>query len=68
MNSQQTSSQNWRYFKDKIWWNAAGRYVLAERVLPDGTLEHLVDGGTQLQPEWPMIQPDAQVRPRFNPS
>lgn len=34
----------WERVHPPIWWSAAGRNVVADRHLPDGTRQHMVEG------------------------
>jgi hypothetical protein len=34
----------WERVRPPIWWPAAGRHVVADRHLPDGMRQHMVDG------------------------
>jgi hypothetical protein len=34
----------WERVQPPIWWPAAGRHVVADRHLPDGTRQHMVEG------------------------
>lgn len=34
----------WERVRPPIWWRAAGRHVVADRHLPDGTRQHMVEG------------------------
>lgn len=35
---------DWEHVQPPIWWSAAGRHVVADRHLPDGMRQHMVDG------------------------
>jgi hypothetical protein len=37
----------WERVNPPLWWNDAGRYIVADRHLPDGTRQHLVEGHVQ---------------------
>lgn len=37
-------TMGWQRVQPPIWWQAAGRHVIADRHLPDGTRQHMVDG------------------------
>lgn len=37
-------SMKWERVQPPLWWAEAGRFVVADRHLPDGTREHLVAG------------------------
>jgi hypothetical protein len=43
----ETGTMDWYRVQPPIWWPAAGRYVVADRHLPDGTRQHMVVGNTQ---------------------
>ena len=34
----------WERVSPPLWWATAGRYVIADRHLPDGTRQHMVEG------------------------
>lgn len=34
----------WERVSPPLWWGAAGRFVVADRHLPDGTRQHMVPG------------------------
>lgn len=37
----------WQRVVPPIWWAAAGRFVVADRHLPDGTRQHMVAGSAE---------------------
>lgn len=37
-------AMDWERVQPPIWWPAAGRHVVADRHLPDGTRQHMVEG------------------------
>lgn len=42
--SDQDEPMDWERVQPPIWWPDAGRHVLADRHLPDGTRQHMVEG------------------------
>jgi hypothetical protein len=38
---------DWERVQPPIWWPAAGRNLVADRHLPDGMRQHMVDGSVQ---------------------
>ncbi len=34
----------WERVAPPLWWRAAGRHIVADRHLPDGVRQHMVDG------------------------
>lgn len=41
------AATDWERVEPPVWWSAAGRYVIADRHLPDGTRQHMVEGSVQ---------------------
>lgn len=37
-------TMNWEKIDPPMWWPAAGRFIMADRTLPDGTRQHMVQG------------------------
>lgn len=37
-------TMDWERIEPPIWWPAAGRFIMADRTLPDGTRQHMVQG------------------------
>lgn len=37
----------WERVAPPLWWPAAGRHIVADRHLPDGTRQHMVEGSVE---------------------
>lgn len=61
----------WRKVVPPLWWPAAGRYIVADRHLPDGTRQHMVQGrvppGTVVA-NAQLVGEEDVLSPRFDPA